>query len=54
MADGLPIRKLYIDSRFRSSGTVDDFETQLSEGISLPANAHCYLSEFTALSLGTP
>jgi hypothetical protein len=49
MADGLPIRKLYIDSRFRSSGTTDDFEVQLEESIQLPANAHCYLSQFTGV-----
>jgi hypothetical protein len=49
MADGLTIRKLYVDSRFRSSGTTDDFEMQLEQSIQLPANAHCYLSEFTGV-----
>ncbi len=49
MSDGLAIRKLYIDSRHRSSGTTDDFEIQLEEGIQLPASAHCYLSEFTGI-----
>ncbi len=49
MSDGLAIRKRYIDSRHRSSGTTDDFEIQLEEGIQLPASAHCYLSEFTGV-----
>ncbi len=49
MADGLQIRKLYIDSRFRSSGTTDDFEVQLEQGVQLPANCHCYRSEFTGV-----
>ncbi len=49
MADGLTIRKLYVDSRFRSSGTTDDFEMQLEQSIQLPANAHCYLSEWTGV-----
>jgi hypothetical protein len=46
-ADGLRVRRLYIDSRFRSTGTTDDFEIQLSEGVELPAGCHCYLSEWT-------
>jgi hypothetical protein len=49
MADGLPLRKLFLDSRFRSSGSTDDFEVQLEQGIQLPANAHCYLSEWTGV-----
>ncbi len=47
MSDGLRVRRLYIDSRFRSTGTVDDFEIQLQEGIELPTNCHAYLSEWT-------
>ena len=47
MADGLYVRRLYIDSRFRSTGTTDDFEMQLQEGVELPAGCHCYLSEWT-------
>ena len=46
MADGLSVRRLYIDSRFRSTGTTDDFEMQLQEGVELPAGAHCYLAEW--------
>jgi hypothetical protein len=46
MADGLRVRRLYIDSRFRSTGTTDDFEIQLQEGVDLPAGAHCYLAEW--------
>ena len=46
MADGLRVRRLYIDSRFRSTGTTDDFEIQLQEGVDLPAGCHCYLSEW--------
>ena len=54
MSDGLQIRRLYIDSRFRSSGTTSDFEVELEQGISLPGAAHCYLSEFTGVvSWGT-
>ena len=49
MADGLTVRRLYIDSRFRSTGTTDDFEVQLQEGVQLPANCHCYMSEFTGV-----
>jgi hypothetical protein len=40
MADGLTIRKLYVDSRFRSSGTTDDFEMQLEQSIQLGASCH--------------
>ncbi len=47
MSDGLRVRRLYIDSRFRSTGTTDDFEIQLQEGIELPAGCHAYLSEWT-------
>ncbi len=47
MSDGLRVRRLYIDSRFRSTGTTDDFEIQLQEGVELPAGCHCYLSEWT-------
>ena len=46
MADGLRVRRLYIDSRFRSTGTTDDFEIQLQEGVDLPAGCHAYLSEW--------
>jgi hypothetical protein len=49
MADGLYVRRLYIDSRFRSTGTTDDFEMQLQEGVNLPAGCHCFLSEFTGV-----
>jgi len=50
MSDGLTIRRLFIDSRFRSAGsTTDDFEIQLQEGVYLPANCHCYMSEFTGV-----
>jgi hypothetical protein len=48
-ADGLTVRRLYIDSRFRATGSTDDFEMQLTEGIELPANAFCFLSEFTGV-----
>ncbi len=46
MADGLRLRRLYIDSRFRSTGTTDDFEMQLQEGVELAAGAHAYLAEW--------
>ena len=49
MADGLTIRRLFIDSRFRSTGTTDDFEVELQQGIQLPAGCHCYLAEFTGV-----
>ena len=49
MSDGLQIRRLYVDSRFRSSGTTSDFEIELDQGITLAANAHAYLSEFTGV-----
>ncbi len=45
MSDGLAIRKLYIDSRFRSSGGTGDFEVELQQGIELPSNCHCYMAE---------
>ena len=49
MADGLTVRRLYIDSRFKSTGTTDDFEIQLAEGLSLPAGCHAFVSEFTGV-----
>jgi hypothetical protein len=49
MSDGLAVRRLYIDSRFRSSGTTDNFEIELGQGIVLPSTAHCYLAEFTGV-----
>ena len=48
-SDGLQIRKLYVDSRFRSSGTTSDFEIELDQGITLPSTAHAYMSEFTGV-----
>jgi hypothetical protein len=49
MSDGLQIRRLFVDSRFRSSGGTSDFEVELEEGINLPSAAHAYLSEFTGV-----
>ncbi len=49
MADGLYVRRLYIDSRFRSTGTTDDFEVQLQEGVNLPAGCHATMSEYTGV-----
>jgi hypothetical protein len=49
MADGLYVRRLYVDSRFRSTGSTSDFEMQLEEGVNLPAGCHCFLSEFTGV-----
>jgi hypothetical protein len=49
MSDGLVIRRLYVDSRFRTAGTTSDFEIELQQGFELPANCHCYLAEFTGV-----
>ncbi len=49
MSDALTVRRLYIDSRFRSTGTTDDFEMQLAEGVNLPVGCHAYMSAWTGV-----
>ena len=45
MADNLPVRKIYIDSRFKaaSSESHSDFHYDLPQSISLPDNVICYV-----------
>ena len=38
------LRHLFIDSRFRTSGTDSDFTINLTENITLPLGARCYLA----------
>ena len=38
------LRHLFIDSRFRTSGTDSDFTVNLTENITLPLGARCYLA----------
>jgi len=45
MADNLPVRKIYIDSRFKAatSESHSDFHYDLPQSISLPDNVICYV-----------
>ena len=38
------LRHLFIDSRFRTNGTDSDFTIILTESITLPLGARCYLA----------
>ena len=49
MSDGLAVRRLYVDSRSRASGSTAYFEIELQQGVELPANCHCYLAEWTGV-----
>ena len=40
----MPIRHLFIDSRFRTSGTDSDFTLNLPENINLPLGARCFIA----------
>ena len=40
----MPLRHLYIDSRFRTSGTDSDFTVSLPENVNLPSGTRCYVS----------
>ena len=40
----MPIRHLFIDSRFRTSGTNSDFTLSLTENINLPLGARCFVA----------
>jgi len=40
----MPLRHLYIDSRFRTSGTESNFTVNLQENINLPLGARCFIA----------
>ena len=46
----LGVRKLYIDSRFLSSGTTSNFEYELPEVVDLPKQTAAYIIEFTCVN----
>ena len=50
----LSVRKLFIDSRFLTSGSTSSFEFELPEIVNLPkaseGGAACYITEFTAVN----
>ena len=43
----MPLRHLFIDSRFRTSGTDSDFTVNLTENISLPLGVRCFLANIS-------
>ena len=46
----LPVRKLYIDSRYLSSGNTSNFEYELPEIVNLPKETAAYITEFTCVN----
>ena len=48
--DRLSVRKLYIDSRYRATGTASNFEYELPETIELPKNTRAFITEFTGVN----
>ena len=48
--DRLSVRKLYIDSRYRASGTASNFEYELPETVELPKNTRAFITEFTGVN----
>ena len=40
----MPLRHLYVDSRFRTSGTDSDFSVSLQETINLPTGTRCFVA----------
>ena len=48
--DRLSVRKLYIDSRYRASGTPSKFEYELPETVELPKNTRAFITEFTSVN----
>ena len=48
-ASSLPIKKIYIDSRFKSSDSVSDsnFKVDLPVPITLPDNTVCYIGDIS-------
>ena len=47
MSGSIPIRKVYIDSRFktRDSKSSSDFTYELVESVQLPGNCHCFVDD---------
>ena len=43
-------RKLYIDSRYRASGSPSNFEYELPETVELPKNTRAFITEFTSVN----
>ena len=43
----MPLRRLFLDSRFRTSGTDSDFILGLSEDITLQLGARCYIASIS-------
>ena len=48
--DRLSVRKLYIDSRYRASGTASNFEYELPQTVELPKNTRAFITEFTGVN----
>ena len=48
--DRLSVRKLYIDSRYRATGTASNFEYELPETIELPKNTKAFITEFMGVN----
>ena len=48
--DRLSVQKLYIDSRYRASGTASNFEYELPEKVELPKNTRAFITEFTGVN----
>ncbi len=47
MASELPIRKIYIDTRFKTKDSISDseFKYELNQSISLPDNCVCFVDD---------
>lgn len=41
----LPVKKVYIDSLYKSKGTTENFSIDLKENLELPNNTVCYISD---------
>ena len=45
----LPVKKIYVDSRFKTKDSVSDsnFKFELSQSLTLPKNSTCYIDDIT-------
>ena len=45
----LPVKKIYVDSRFKTKDSVShsNFKFELSQSLTLPRNATCYIDDIT-------
>ena len=48
--DRLSVRKIYIDSRYRASGSPANFEYELPQTVELPKNTRAFITEFTGVN----